>query len=209
MRVRIDKAEKDSWYESQVGSNLNVCGHVKEKFYSVIGFLSLCILKSDCTVLQEESEEPERHFDFVSPINNPELVYTKPNFEHPSPSSRQPFDLTAYNTGKYEVETRDGRKVRILATDLKNKQYCICGVMDKDDEEWNVLWQPNGEFEIDRSESPHDLFLIPKQVSKWVNYFKSEPFSDKHTADLYATNYYSEESEHIYFIETKEIKTNE
>ena len=49
---------------------------------------------------------------------------------------RKEFNLEDYHTGRYDVVTRDGCKVRILATDLKHKRPIVCAYTDKDNNEY-------------------------------------------------------------------------
>ena len=91
-----------------------------------------------------------------------------------------PFTLDEYNTGQYNVESRDGLSVRIVCTDIKAyDEFCIVGLEEQDDgREIARLYTDEGYynrfvFNFLKSvpcgyhpHSEHDLFLIPKQNSK-------------------------------------------
>ena len=212
MRVRIDKAEKDSWYESQVGSIVNV-EHYGDGFYKMFVYQTgivpdkIFILSGrDCTVLQETESEFEKNVKAYCPS------FVGANWpvgtEHPKPAApRQPFDLSLYQTGKYEVETRDGRKVRILATDLLGEQNLVVAHSREDGNEHVSTYPVYGRVYSDGTETEVDLFLIPKQVSKWVNVYESAPYEKEEDAKAFQAEY--EDFTRMKFVGTKEIKTNE
>ena len=106
------------------------------------------------------------------------------------------FNIEAYNTGKFDVVTRDGESVRIIAIENELKQPVI-GIHNGDVNVWGI----NGNY------SPHisnkykfDLLLTPKTETVWENHYKTT-FKTKEEAMFQSTK------EDIYdFIETKEIK---
>lgn len=80
------------------------------------------------------------------------------------------FNLEKWETGNYDVFTRDGRKVRILCTDadLFNSDYPIIALAetsfsDRDLEEVNY-YSINGEYNQGKNGNPRDLMLRAK---KW------------------------------------------
>ena len=70
-----------------------------------------------------------------------------------------PFSLEEYNKGGYEVENGFGNKVRIGFTDRKGKQP-ILGLVDCKDGEVACNYSENGIYNIDRTYSCYDLFLV-------------------------------------------------
>lgn len=76
------------------------------------------------------------------------------------------FNLEKYNTGNYDVVTRDGRSVRIICTDAKRKSpivALISSCIDKETIESVYSYTTNGKFFRDEISS-QDILLKKK---KW------------------------------------------
>lgn len=91
------------------------------------------------------------------------------------------------------VQTRDGRKARIICTDAKKKQPIVALVLRSDGTEDVVYHNANG-FYYPRSgaESEHDLINIPEQMIRWSNVYEDTavgPFSSRQRADNSAAEY--------------------
>lgn len=139
MKVEIISCSNNKyWYLYQIGSVFNVCDE-SEGFYSVEGYESLEIVKSDCRLIYEEIEGEN---------NN---------------TNRIPFSYEKYKSGSKAVY-RDGREplnvyfikeAREGANILSiNENYCI-----------NFHYE-NGAYDYEARQSPLDLFLIEKNESK-------------------------------------------
>ena len=75
------------------------------------------------------------------------------------------FNLEKYNTGDYDVITRDGRSVRIICTDRKEEFYTlICLMSDEYNNEEIISLTKDGKYDSDCSEHPYDILLKKK---KW------------------------------------------
>ena len=80
------------------------------------------------------------------------------------------FNLEEAKAGK-PIQSRDGCRVTMLATDIKNK-YPLATV--KHTSEMDVLQTQceDGYFYKDKSESMHDLFMAPVKKEGWVNIYR-------------------------------------
>ena len=84
------------------------------------------------------------------------------------------FNLTEYlKNPSQKIVTRDGRKVRIVCTDMKSR-YKIVGIVydKKDDTESVEVFQENGTLFI-HTTSNYDLFFAPVKKEGWVNVYFS------------------------------------
>jgi hypothetical protein len=85
----------------------------------------------------------------------------------------KPFDLAAAKAGA-PVQTRDGRKVRLLCFDRidPNRYESVCGLILCGDTEAFGSWDSNGNWGLAR-ESMNDLFMAPvkRQRTEWVNVY--------------------------------------
>lgn len=79
-----------------------------------------------------------------------------------------PFDLNRALAGE-KVVTRDGREVTQL-TRFKCNEECLAGVID------GVLetWHETGKYLTNDSGCSYDLFMAPKTVKRWVNFYPPE-----------------------------------
>ena len=75
---------------------------------------------------------------------------------------RIPFSLTEYEKGGYEVETREGKSVRILCTDRIEDYYPLVALIKYDDAEPIYSFSQNGERIIEE-ETNLDLFLVKQK----------------------------------------------
>ena len=85
--------------------------------------------------------------------------------------------MKAFSLGEYlknparKVETRDGRKVRILCTDFNNPDFpVICGVESSTNEQL-CSFTRDGSYFIGES-SPCDLCFAPEKHEGWVNVYR-------------------------------------
>jgi hypothetical protein len=76
---------------------------------------------------------------------------------------RKQFNLADYKPGD-KVETRDGRKVRILCTDAKSDCPIIASVTSPTSDEIAVQYNENGED--DSGEKEYDLFIVTEKPDK-------------------------------------------
>ena len=80
-------------------------------------------------------------------------------------SERIPWDTSKYNTGLYEVVTREWRPARILGTDIKSGMPIVAAVMSQNMSECIFEYNKHGMYSRDDtgwSESQYDLFLVKK-----------------------------------------------
>ena len=84
------------------------------------------------------------------------------------------FSLEKYLTNpSRKVVTRDGRKARIVSTNMRCANYPIVALVERCDntEEINTYTE-NGEFEVSNL-SKYDLFFAPEKHEGWANIYKS------------------------------------
>ena len=93
----------------------------------------------------------------------------------------KPFNLEEAKKGK-PVCTRDGRKVRIILFDLKDKNYPIAAaIQDKDGDESIRTYTVEGIY--DKGEiSGLDLMMLPEKHEGWVNIYKERCYATKEEA---------------------------
>lgn len=93
-----------------------------------------------------------------------------------------PVDLTK------PVETKDGRKVRILATDLKRSDYpVVAAVMHDNGKESIEQYTADGHFYASGSASDEDLVNVPEPQIIYANLYRAG-LSESH-ADLEKARY--------------------
>ena len=72
-----------------------------------------------------------------------------------------------------KVKTRDGRKVKILTTKMKNELYPIVAIIMNENGEENVeTYTQEGEC-VCGTEQDSDLVLIPLKVTKYYNVYNT------------------------------------
>lgn len=67
------------------------------------------------------------------------------------------------------VQTRDGRKVRVLCTDGPNRDRPIVGFVEGDTDP--STWTKEGLYSEHGSPSPRNLINAPERVERWVPMF--------------------------------------
>lgn len=83
------------------------------------------------------------------------------------------FNLEEYlKNPSRKVVTRDGRKARIICTDIQCRYYPICALIDNDGEERCLSYSINGEFIIGK-EDILDLFFSTEKKEGWINLYRS------------------------------------
>lgn len=90
------------------------------------------------------------------------------------------FDLEKYNTCKYDVVTRIGLPIRILATDRNYGSSPIFALVLRG-EELARTFDING---ICYQEADHNLFLVAKTETVWKNMFESSEYDCKEKAEI-------------------------
>src|SRR5574343_1260631 len=81
------------------------------------------------------------------------------------------FNLELYNSGEYDVVTRNNRSVKIAGVNEEaNKFHQVTGWIDN---EVSRTWSLNGITNDWSDGSPSDLFLIPKKkiIKGWANVY--------------------------------------
>lgn len=99
------------------------------------------------------------------------------------------FNLKEYLANpNRKVVTRDGRPVRIICTDMKDKQQVVALLQSGISEAESILsFYANGVFEIGRK-SNLDLFFAPKKHKGWTLFVNSESIGpDILDSKIYAT----------------------
>jgi len=66
------------------------------------------------------------------------------------------------------VQTRDGRKVRVLCTDANNGEYPVIALVAHESRDTVVSYRTNGGSCIGRT-SAVDAINVPEQVHRWIN----------------------------------------
>ena len=74
-----------------------------------------------------------------------------------------------------KYQTRDGRAVRILATDLRSNHPIAGVVTDFDFHEWPCSWTPEGFVEWGTTEAITDLISAPTKLEGWGVVITSDP----------------------------------
>lgn len=81
---------------------------------------------------------------------------------------RKEFDIKEYQTGRYDVVTRNGCKVRILATDVDGKKPIIALV----DNKYPIQTTTTGRCSISvNTPCDYDLFLVSKIEKLYIVHF--------------------------------------
>ena len=86
--------------------------------------------------------------------------------------------MEKFNLEKYlanpsrKVVTRDGRRVRIICTDMKSTTYPVVALIENGSGyEQLITFSKNGEYAVNES-SRSDLFFAPEKHEGWVNIYK-------------------------------------
>ena len=91
------------------------------------------------------------------------------------------FNLEQARQGK-PVCTRDGRNVRILCFDRKDKYYHIIALVERNNQESSYLLDDNGRCHWEGEEDEWDLFMKPEKHTGYINLYKNE---GKYRVDSY------------------------
>lgn len=84
----------------------------------------------------------------------------------------KPFDLELAKAGA-KVQTRDGRDVKIIYSDAKNKEYPLVALIDNNGIESAHMFTTNGKYSnSEYIENPSDLFMAPEVHIKYTNFYK-------------------------------------
>lgn len=98
------------------------------------------------------------------------------------------FNLQEYLVNpSQKVITRDGRKVRILCTDMKNKQPVLALITKENREDIHFYYQ-NGVWCNDFPNHKLDLVFAPIKKKGWINIFRCK-------TDLYIGNIFETKEE--------------
>ena len=82
------------------------------------------------------------------------------------------FNLQEYLANpSQKIMTRDGRKARIVCTDMKNKQPILALVTEGDREDIHFYYQ-NGVWCNEFPENKLDLFFAPIKGEGWINIYQ-------------------------------------
>ena len=77
-----------------------------------------------------------------------------------------------------KVVTRDGRKARIICTDMNYKNHPIVALIANDNDTENVYtYTKDGEWD-DYESTTYDLFFAPEKQEGWINVYRN---NDSHT----------------------------
>jgi hypothetical protein len=92
--------------------------------------------------------------------------------------------------GNYQ--TRDGRKVRVLAVDLKNPTYPVAAAVSDGKVEIAGVYTENGRWLNTTQDSRDDLIPIPKpfSIEAWSNVFNDGSCNFHKTREAADRNYY-------------------
>ena len=88
------------------------------------------------------------------------------------------------------LETRDGKKVRMLCTDAKGK-YPVVGLIHYPNEDRARTWTKEGKFSFN-GERKNDLVNVSEKITKWINIYPCRMFTSydsKEKADNVANNW--------------------
>lgn len=82
---------------------------------------------------------------------------------------QKPFSVEAWRKGA-KVETRSGREVRILCTDLKDNYPIVAGVAQDDGTECSCVFDKDGHF-CTGSETESDLVIVEEveEPERWAD----------------------------------------
>lgn len=85
----------------------------------------------------------------------------------------KPFDINLAKQG-HPVVTRDGRSARIICFDRKDPTYPLVALLPSRNGgpfEVHSSFSKDGKFDVYADEAPEDLFMAPRKVTKWVNFY--------------------------------------
>ncbi len=86
------------------------------------------------------------------------------------------FNLEEYlKNPSRKVVTRDGRRARVICTDMKSTTYPVVALIGNCSDGFEQLFtfSKNGEYAVNES-SRSDLFFAPEKHEGWINIYRSE-----------------------------------
>ena len=84
-----------------------------------------------------------------------------------------------------KVVTRDGRKARIICTDMKSTTYPVVALIeDGSDYEQPTTLSKNGEYAVNES-SRSDLFFVPQKHEGWINVYRNSDSGHTYAGAVY------------------------
>ena len=73
-----------------------------------------------------------------------------------------------------KVVTRDGRRARVICTDMKSTTYPVVALIENgSDYEQLTTFSKNGEYAVNES-SISDLFFAPERHEGWINIYRND-----------------------------------
>lgn len=114
----------------------------------------------------------EREYSEEEFKSNPRFQHHKNIEQVINMQKMNPFDLEAARSGK-PVCTRDGHKARIICFDVKDADYPIIALVEKEDIEVPISYSKDGKFLINIERKDLDLMMLPEKHEGWVNVYKS------------------------------------
>ena len=95
------------------------------------------------------------------------------------------FNLQEYLANpSQKVMTRDGRKARIVCTDMKNEQPILALITKENREDIHFYYQ-NGVWSNDFPNHKLDLVFAPIKKKGWINIFRYK--TDLYSGDIFET----------------------
>lgn len=95
------------------------------------------------------------------------------------------FNLQEYLANpSQKIMTRDGRKARIVCTDMKNKQPILALITEGDREDIHFYSQ-NGVWCNDYPNHKFDLVFAPAEKKGWINIFRCK--TELYIGDVFET----------------------
>lgn len=82
----------------------------------------------------------------------------------------KPFNLELAKAG-HPVQTRDGRKARIISFDKKGTAYPIVVLMQERGREVTIHVTENGNFYANKEKDDLDLVMAPVKKGGWINIY--------------------------------------
>ena len=99
--------------------------------------------------------------------------------------------MEKFNLDKYlanssrKVVTRDGRKARIICTDMKSTTYPVVALIeDGSGYEHLFTFSKNGEYAVNES-SRSDLFFAPEKGEGWINIYRNSDSGHTYAGAVY------------------------
>jgi hypothetical protein len=96
----------------------------------------------------------------------------------------KPFDLEKAKQG-HPVQTRDGRDVEILKTDVKSYEPIVAVVKNYDDHEIIRQYREHGRYEARDIVRGLDLFMKPTKKEGWINLYRDEDIGNGYKIGSY------------------------